>query len=382
MSVRRLRRGFVLALLAVGSAPLSAGPLLPPAGPIASTMKTLAEVEPRIAINSVNTPGNSSAMFRITQPGSYYLTENLTVNPNMAGIQILTHTVTIDLNCYRISGTGGINSLQNGIEMSGPGAAGRVVIRNGTISGMSANGIRLTNNSSTFPSQHLIENVIITDSGQSGIALNDGVIRNCQIDGSAGSGILTTSNFELLVEKCIISTNTINGINASRATVLDSTVSRNGAAGIRIGRGIVRGCTLTSNTQGVFLSDGGPAFGVIVEDNLMCDNAAGVVAAGINSMIRRNVIRADGVRQQDGISLTGTGHTVEDNMIVFKQHGIRATNTGNLIRRNTVIVCNTPFSIVAFNRVGVIVIPPSSAPIVGSSGGGLGTTDPNANIVY
>jgi len=57
---------------------VNAGDLNPPPGPVASTMKTLSEVEPRIAVNSINTPGDADSLFKITQPGSYYLTGNIT----------------------------------------------------------------------------------------------------------------------------------------------------------------------------------------------------------------------------------------------------------------------------------------------------------------
>ena len=45
----------------------------PPAGPVASTPGP----EPRTAVNAASTPGDADSLYRITQPGSYYLTENL-----------------------------------------------------------------------------------------------------------------------------------------------------------------------------------------------------------------------------------------------------------------------------------------------------------------
>ena len=45
-------------LAALGAAISIGGPLNPPSGPISSTYKTLTEVEPRILINDVNTPGD------------------------------------------------------------------------------------------------------------------------------------------------------------------------------------------------------------------------------------------------------------------------------------------------------------------------------------
>jgi len=65
-----------------------AGPLDPPAGPVTSTYKTLTEVEPRTAINTTNTPGDADSLFKITQPGSYYLTGNITGVAAKHGIEI------------------------------------------------------------------------------------------------------------------------------------------------------------------------------------------------------------------------------------------------------------------------------------------------------
>jgi hypothetical protein len=71
------------------------GALTPPGAP-APTMKTLAQIEPRIPI--------SSAPFVITNGGSYYLTTNLTVNTGDA-ITIATNGVTLDLNGFTIAST-------------------------------------------------------------------------------------------------------------------------------------------------------------------------------------------------------------------------------------------------------------------------------------
>ena len=80
-----------------------AGPLTPPVGSVASTYKTLGEVEPRVAINASNTPGDNDgtpSMFKITQPGSYYLTGNVAVGSGLDGIEIASANVTIDLNGF------------------------------------------------------------------------------------------------------------------------------------------------------------------------------------------------------------------------------------------------------------------------------------------
>ncbi len=81
-----------------------AGPIDPPAGPIIPTGKPLTEVEPRIAISSTNTPGDADSMFKITQPGSYYLTSSITGVIGRHGIKVAASGVTIDLNGFIMRG--------------------------------------------------------------------------------------------------------------------------------------------------------------------------------------------------------------------------------------------------------------------------------------
>src|SRR5689334_9465486 len=81
-----------------------AGPLDPPAGPVTPTYKTLTEVEPRIAINAINTPGDADSLFKITKPGSYYLTGNITGVVGRHGVEIIVGGVTLDLNGFDLVG--------------------------------------------------------------------------------------------------------------------------------------------------------------------------------------------------------------------------------------------------------------------------------------
>src|SRR5438552_15661460 len=94
------RRTVVLLLLAGLAAPMSiwAGNLTPPAGPIAPTMKTLTEVEPRTAVNSANTPGDADSLYKITQPGAYYLAGNVQGVAAKNGIKIAASGATLALN--------------------------------------------------------------------------------------------------------------------------------------------------------------------------------------------------------------------------------------------------------------------------------------------
>ena len=98
----------VVGTLALGGALVAlAGPLSPPGGPVASTGKTLTEVEPRIAVNATNTPGTATSLFKITQPGSYYLTGNITGVSGKNGIEIAASGVSLDLTGFDLSGVPG-----------------------------------------------------------------------------------------------------------------------------------------------------------------------------------------------------------------------------------------------------------------------------------
>jgi hypothetical protein len=70
-------------------------------------MKTLNEVEPRTPLNQLYTPGDSTSVFKITQPGSYVLTGNLTPPSGKHGIVVQLvrgGRVKVDLMGYTIDG--------------------------------------------------------------------------------------------------------------------------------------------------------------------------------------------------------------------------------------------------------------------------------------
>ncbi len=75
----------------------------------------------------------SSAPYEITEPGSYYVTQNLSVTGTDMAIIVFADDVTIDLNGFVLSGDGS----HDGIHIPGPR---RVTVKNGTLTGFN-NGI-------------------------------------------------------------------------------------------------------------------------------------------------------------------------------------------------------------------------------------------------
>ncbi|MHC5077049.1 MAG: hypothetical protein ACYTFM_11560, partial [Planctomycetota bacterium] len=98
---------------------------LEPSAPPASTMKTLDEVEPRTPISSIP--------YSITQPGSYYLTGDLSTSSTTShGIGISASNVTVDFMGYSLTGPGkSSGSIYDGIYSGLP--ISNVEIRNGTL---------------------------------------------------------------------------------------------------------------------------------------------------------------------------------------------------------------------------------------------------------
>ena len=83
-------------LAALLAAPIMVGDVNPPPGPVTGTMKPLSQVEPRTPVETL--PSDPSATRVISQPGSYYLTANLSVaGGSLSGIEIATSGVTLDL---------------------------------------------------------------------------------------------------------------------------------------------------------------------------------------------------------------------------------------------------------------------------------------------
>ncbi len=288
---------FASLALAASAGLLIAGPLTPPAGPVTSTMKTLTEVEPRIAINATNTPGDASSTFKITQSGSYYLTADVVALANKIGISVTASNVTIDLNGYGIiSSAGAANAAIEKVS-----STGNLSVRNGSVQGPFGNRAVFAG------SPARIEDLTIT---QGDIAINGSpsTVRNCRITGGGFFALITLGDFAnapSVIEDCqlVHTSSTGNGILSSHndTTIRRCTVSsgpgfdnygiqafasghviedctvRGFGAGVG-GGSVVKNCTITGAVgSGIFISD------AIVEGNNLFNCGTGININGSGS---------------------------------------------------------------------------------------------------
>ncbi len=353
-----------------------AGPLSPPLGPVTSTAKPLSEIEPRIAVNATNTPGDANSSFIISQPGSYYLTSNLIGTNLKNGISITSANVTLDLNGFTLTGVAG---SVRGILMIG--GLNNIVIKNGSINGWGNGGLE-------------------TSGGGFG-----GMIENISARLNTGNGI--TVNNAMIVRNCSAVGNTSIGIECfSNSIVVNCTAYQNGSHGISVTTGAsVSYCSALQNTGSGFNSGfSGNSFAFCVANqndahgfNLGSDSQISNCVANSNGVdgIRfttRNLVHANAcanngtaVTTGAGIHATSSDNRIEGNFCTGADRGIDADTSGNIILRNTCASNTINWEIAANNVVGPIIdrTAPASAAISGNSApSSTGSSDPNANFTF
>lgn len=382
---------FAAGTLILGAALVVAGPLDPPAGPITGTYKTLSDVEPRIAINATNTPGNASCVFNIAQPGSYYLTGDVVAPSGRAAIQLGAVGVTIDLAGFTLRGQAGSTYAIE--EMGIP--PGQITVRNGAATGFGSGGIFL--NKYSLSKQRLVENVHVTGTTGTGIGVGHAsVVRRCTVVGFSFAGIMGGDG--TTVENCSVRESTTGitvilggvvrgcaavacgtGISVGSGSVVEG-CSADNCTGTGIGSsGIVRGCSASGNQVGFYMSDGGLAEGCVATANTQY---------GLRAQDRGTISHCTARQAASAfanIFLGGTDSVAQYNNCSGGAIGIQTVVGGNLIIGNRCAGSSTNYSITVNNRYG---------PIVDVSAGGgaavngnvaasnLTSTDAYANFSY
>ncbi len=313
---------YLIALAGLAAALVQAGPLDPPAGPVTSTYKTLHEVEPRIPINSANTPGDFESVFRIGHSGSYYLTGDITGVAAKHGIKIEPTDggpVTIDFRGHQLVGVAG--SL-NGITFGNSdmfAVGGPIYCKSGSIRGWGGDGVHLPGKRSV-----IIEEMSVGECG------NDGI----QVD--IGARIV----------RCTISTNIAHGVNAAAGTgtLIEQTgVADNGGSGVVLGElSVVRDCGVFDNMGGGIVSTG--THNEITGCQLLRNIGAAYIA-GNGDTARRNTMSVGGDIRPVLVSLP-SHTTFEENRLAITIGQVSAacldvTGSGNSISGNRFVGANT-----------------------------------------
>ena len=377
---RELALGSLLTLaLATVGVMAVAGPLDPPAGAVSPTYKTLTEVEPRIAINSTNTPGDADSLYKITQPGSYYLTGNITGASGKSGIEIASDNVSIDLCGF---GVVGVTGSLSGITRDGT-PRGSITLKNGVVSNWGQYGVFLDYVNSSGTKGFVIDSIISRANGTAGFAVGDASVvtrcsasqngaagfdggnharyDNCIATGNAGAGFLF--GFGCAYTGCEARANTGSGFQPSgTCTFSNCSASNNGGDGFNLTRSTALACDASFNT--------GRGFAVFASTIQSCgvnNNTAGGIESSNNSTILNNHV----IGSTTGILVTGVDNRIEGNNVTGAATCISVTGTGNLIIRNSASG-GTRYNIVAGNSAG---------PIITSAGIGA-LTNPAANFDF
>lgn len=324
--------------LALGSvmAALAQGPLDPVSGPT-PTMKSLDQIEPRTPITSLP--------FTITEPGSYFVTDNLSVSNN-DGIVVEADNVAIDLRGHTLTG----NGTGRGITVT---HVDGVSIRNGSIVNF-ADGIALLNSS-----YGQFENLVLAEHANRGISAQglggraDGHhIRAVTARGNADVGIALVSDSGGSASGNIITDVRLidNGVNGF------GILARNGeVSGNIIRNGLIQGTESFSGLD-ILSQTGGTSAGNIVENMQVRDNAhSGIrlmafdsTAITTGNLIRNNQIIGNG-DQIPALSVQGmnggqaNGNLLENNEVrdnasfgIYLNTSVGGTARGNVIRGSTV----------------------------------------------
>jgi hypothetical protein len=323
----------IVGLLFMTTVGFSQGTLTPPGAP-AATMKSLdqiyAQLDPRTPLGTNTTPGNANNFYIISQPGSYYLTANITsgLTNTYNGIEILANNVTLDLNGFALQSTAtntafGIN---NGIYL--PNVQTNVTVRNGSLNGW-VDGVESVNAASTslvfekLNVANCYKGPVFAASGIS--TFGAAVIRACNFENDF-YGIYcnaASSSAMSLIEDCTVSDGVTGIISYGPVVIKGCTLNNCSSTGINRqsgNGGTISGCAANGNYYGIYDGCGRDR----IENNHITGGSYGIDIAGggsaTNNIIIGNTVIGSSVAnytiasgQIDGLLITTTGTIANSN---------------------------------------------------------------------
>lgn len=320
----------------------------------------------------------SSIPFTISQPGSYYLTQNLS---GTSGITISASNVHIDLNGNALSGTAG-NTVA-GIGYSG--TISNITITNGFITNWGKEGINLSASSAVSLSdivvsgngldgiysgnKTIVTRIIAHDNGSDGIDLGESsTIENSVAEDNVNDGIELDHGG--IIKNCVAKSNMGIGFRTTNFAVLTECTSQsNTSHGFSTGTGSnIYKCNAKSNGQNGFFILSSSQLGDNVS-NLNSTN--GYQISGNDCILKNN--HAQGNTLSGFLTTFNRNQFIENTANFNSAHGFNISGSGSLLIRNTAGSNTTgAFTVSAGNITGTVL---TSATINSN-------TNPNANISF
>jgi hypothetical protein len=292
------------------------GSLTPPGAP-APTMKTLDQIEARTPIT------NTDSLVTISQPGSYYLTHNLTVSAG-DGIDITTNGVTLDLNGFTIASTQPTAATDSAIRLSG--SRTDIAIYNGHIS----SGVGITGG--------------VFGGGGFGYGIYDSSmphnvrIKDVSVAGVLYHGIYLNLDCSTVVESCTVNVAGSYGIYAD--SVSDSTAFNCGSVGIYAGTAHnCKGYGIGSS-YGLYANDANNCYGSS-SGNLdglhatTANNCSGSSSGNLNGLYADNANNCFGFNSGNGAGLNAFTANNCSGSCSGNLNGLYADNANNCFGFNS-----------------------------------------------
>jgi parallel beta-helix repeat protein len=261
--------------------------------------------------------------FKITESGSYCLTQNLTHTDRYTNaIEVDANNVTIDLGGYSLIGpTTAYNETCNGIYMD---MHSNVEIRNGTITNFPNRGIFSDNSGDTLGSSGIrVISVRVTTMGAEGIVLQgfhhtikDCTVTNTQLEIQQGMGGITCN---------------------SLSSVTGNVVARHSIVSILTGFG----CTIRDNTISECSYGIAPGDGCSIIDNTIFSTFDGISILDVSGcLIRGNTLREC---NRNGISIEGLDNAIEENLVTSSEVGFFFAYAQNVYANNRALFNGTNY---------------------------------------